>query len=189
LNEYSVSAIFVGHIHWRVGQVNDENLNGIPVFYCGGTSQGSYLLLSFAEVTEDNDKKIKMTVKSISSEDGDVTYENNWDIALNNSSESVQVPEGEKAIVFHNKGVYSAEFTVKYKDKAGNEHSASTGRKPVSSKHTIILDRDCEVISIKGKAIAGETIFSGKTDVNCTYVVSGTTLITKYHIDKDLDWY
>lgn len=63
LTKYGVSAIFVGHFHKAFGKKVETGIS-IPVFYCGSTSQSTYLMIKIHEPQR------LMVVRGVSSRKG-----------------------------------------------------------------------------------------------------------------------
>lgn len=208
--KYEVSAVFCGHFHTLLGKQGvikkpDEysHHDDIYYFHCGSTSQATYLMLDFYDGTTDDGKEVKyMRVNEISSVaiDGQGAYTilnpekeedpDLFELIATTPETPYTLVKSEQAIICWNKGAYVAQFTGKYTDSAGKEQDLSSGNKPVNSKHVFILPANSELNSLKGKAKWGETIFSGKTQTNCTYKVGGTSLITNWETTTDFsdDW-
>jgi cytolysin (calcineurin-like family phosphatase) len=109
LKTYNVSAIFVGHLHDRVGRADIRMYGSTPVFFSGSASQGKYLLAKF--------NQNQMTIDRISSANGGVnrTMDGTYALDTRIPNPPLPMPMGQRvSITFFNQGAYVARYNLSY---------------------------------------------------------------------------
>jgi cytolysin (calcineurin-like family phosphatase) len=113
LKTYHVSAVFVGHLHGRIGRTTDKNLvnmyGSVPVFFSGSASQGKYLLAKF--------NNNQMTIEQISSKNGEVirTTDGSYSLDTRIPNPPISMPTNKAgSITFFNQGGYVARYSLSY---------------------------------------------------------------------------
>lgn len=110
LTTYQVSAVFVGHLHNRIGEVPiaTDIYGSTPVFFCGAASQSKYLLAKF----DGN----KMTVEKIESTDGNLKRYDaaEYPLLTPKPNTPLAVPKEDGYVTFFNEGGYVARYFLQY---------------------------------------------------------------------------
>lgn len=196
IKKYKVSAVFWGHVHDHIGY--DMEIDNIPHFSCGSTSQRKYLGLHFSYEKQDGSHEGTMYVSRINSDDGNVTFmdaekkEMEYSVKLRfNTIESCGIekePQMEKYIIFDQDAPLVARCYVEY-TLNGKKKKVNSGKKAKNSKHIFILPADSKKIKITAKYLnwyfSWKTIFKNKSEVNCAYLVTGPAGSQKWEIKRE----
>lgn len=184
--EYSVSAVFAGHIHPDCGQVGTIGSSTIPFFRSGAASYQDYLVADFDVISK------SMVVKKMACPyDGNYGLTGDqWQIALNDTipSPPLNVPSLTGHVTFFNEGGFKAKFHLEYTYN-GTRYMEDTGDMNLGNKKTYYIPPTATDVWLKGEEQTGlvwegwrtvfDLNFSGPPN-NC-FKLYGTTLNPKWN--------
>lgn len=179
---YGVSAVFVGHMHQRLGY--DCEYNTVPCFVCGAASQCSYLMLEFDDE--------KLTVNSVRSQNGQVNFKESRTVLLRSGvpEKPFSIPQTERFIIVSNDTDYKVESLLEYRFATGEIGTEFVEKIPSGAKTLYILPAGSSPMRLsvnKKKFLSKKSILNllnEAVECDCCYELSENGFKLNYEYSK-----